>query len=87
MITAGREQRRRDLVENLDQAHLTLDLINFNGDANVAEVTLSEVDYLRGAIAAAAAFIHELNEPKVEGRAAGVSRDEQIPCRSHQVYE
>jgi hypothetical protein len=65
-----RELHLRELVERLDKAHLTLDVIDFNADADVAEIMLSEVDFVRGAIFDAANFVHELNEHEIEARIA-----------------
>ena len=67
MIPAAREHRLRALVDRLDEAHITLDLIDFNANASVAEITLSEVDNIRNAVGTASDFIHELNEREVKG--------------------
>jgi hypothetical protein len=66
----AREQRLLDLIENLDQAHLTLDLVDFSAGDNVAEITLSEVEFVRSAMAAATTFICELeDEARTDGGA------------------
>jgi adenine C2-methylase RlmN of 23S rRNA A2503 and tRNA A37 len=67
MISAAREHCLRALVDRLDKADITLDLIDFNAQASVADITLSEVNYIRNAVAAASDFIHALNEREVEG--------------------
>jgi hypothetical protein len=62
----------RDLIEPLDEAAATLDLLHFGFDfganPNVAEISRSERDFIRNAIAAAVDFISGLNEREIEGR-------------------
>ena len=49
----GDYERLHGFIENLDLSLQTFDLISFTSGDNVTEITLSEVDFVFGAIAAA----------------------------------
>jgi hypothetical protein len=64
------EDRLRELVERLNQALMMLDFID-NAGANIAEITLVQADFVRGAIADAAPFVSEAlrtQRPSAHGR-------------------
>ena len=61
----------RVFVEWLNRALEALDLLAFHDETDVAGLTPSGVDHVRGAIVAAAAFVHEENEREIEGRITG----------------
>ena len=70
MTSAARSRRLRDLVEDLGQARAALDRIDAAAFASAITpaVTPSEIEFVRGAIDAAAAFVLELTEREGEAR-------------------